>query len=97
MHLVLTGGQHFNRQAERMIGVLKKQIWRNFEGRKYTHEETCMILQETTQVVNSRPLMAGSWAEGDPLRSEDLMKGKARAGMPMAQFETGQHLAGTGG
>ncbi len=34
-HLVTTGGQHFNGQAETMIGILKKQIWRSFEGRKY--------------------------------------------------------------
>jgi hypothetical protein len=31
-HLVPTGGQHFSGQAERIIGVLKKQIWRSFEG-----------------------------------------------------------------
>jgi hypothetical protein len=30
-HLVPPGGQHFNRQAERMIGILKKQIWRSFK------------------------------------------------------------------
>jgi hypothetical protein len=29
-HLITTGGQHFNGQAERIIRVLKKQIWRNF-------------------------------------------------------------------
>jgi hypothetical protein len=91
-HLVPTGGQHFNRQAERMIGILKKQIWRSFEGRKYTHEETCRLPQEATQVVNSRPLTAGPWAEGNPLSPEDLMMGKVRAGMPIAQFETGQQL-----
>jgi hypothetical protein len=39
-HLIPTGGQHFNGQAERMIGIIKKQIWRSSEGRKYTHEET---------------------------------------------------------
>jgi hypothetical protein len=75
-----------------MIGVLKKQIWRSFEGRKYMHEETCTILQEATQVVNSRPLTAGPWAEGDPLCPEDLMMGKARTGMPAAQFETRRQL-----
>jgi hypothetical protein len=42
--LVLTGGQHFNGQAERMIGLIKKQIWRSFEGRKYSHEENLTIL-----------------------------------------------------
>jgi hypothetical protein len=91
-HLVPTGGQHFNGQAERMIGVLKKQIWRSFEGKKYTHEETSTIFQEAAHIVNSRQLATGSWAEGNPLCPEDLMVGKARAGMPTAQFETGQQL-----
>jgi hypothetical protein len=75
-HLVPTEGQHFNGQAERVIGILKKQIWRSFEGRKYTHEETCKVLQEAGKVVNSRPLTAGPWAEGDPLCPEDLMLGR---------------------
>jgi hypothetical protein len=58
-HLVPKGGQHFNRQVERMIGILKKQVFQSFEGKKYTHEETCTILQEAAQIVNSRPLAAG--------------------------------------
>jgi hypothetical protein len=85
-HLVPIGSQHFNRQAERMIRILKKQIWRNFEGKKYTHEETRTILQETAQIVNSRPLAVGSWAKGDPRCPEDLMMGRARAAMPAAQL-----------
>ncbi len=36
--------------------------------------------------------MARPWAEGDPLCPEDLMLDRARAGMPVAQFETGQQL-----
>jgi hypothetical protein len=52
-HLVPTGSQHFNGQAERMIRILKKQIWRSFKGKKYTHEETGTILQEAAQIVNS--------------------------------------------
>ncbi len=44
--LVPIGGQHFNGQVEKMIGLIKKQIWRSFEGQKYSHEETVTILQE---------------------------------------------------
>jgi hypothetical protein len=40
-----------------MIGLIKKQIWRSFEGKKYSHEETVTILQEAAQVINSRPLV----------------------------------------
>jgi hypothetical protein len=36
-----------------MIGILKKQMWRSFEGKKYKHDETCTILKEAAQVVNS--------------------------------------------
>jgi hypothetical protein len=50
---VPTGGQHFNGQAERMIGLLKKQIWRSFEGKKHTHEETATLLQEAAQIINA--------------------------------------------
>jgi hypothetical protein len=42
--LVPTGGQHFNGQAERMIGLIKKQLWKTFEGKKLSHEETLTLL-----------------------------------------------------
>jgi hypothetical protein len=29
-----TGGQNFYGQAERVIELIKKQIWRSFEGKK---------------------------------------------------------------
>jgi hypothetical protein len=80
--LVPTGGQHFNGQAERMIGLIKRQIWRSFEGRKYSHEETITILQEATQVINSRPLGRNPWPEGEPLCPQDLMLGRARCSQP---------------
>jgi hypothetical protein len=41
--LVPTGGQHFNGQAERMIGLIKNQLWRTFEGKKHSHEETITL------------------------------------------------------
>ncbi len=75
-----------------MIAVFKKQIWRSFKVKKYTHEEMGTILQEAAQIVNSRPLAVGSWVEGDPLCPEDLMLSTARARMPTVQFETGQQL-----
>jgi hypothetical protein len=90
--LVPTGGQHFNGQAERMIGLIKKQIWRSFEGKKYSHEETVTILQEAARVINSRPLACNPWAEGRPLCPEDLMLGRARSGQPIVDLEAGQQL-----
>jgi hypothetical protein len=90
--LVPTGGQHFNGLAERMIGLIKKQIWRSFKGKKYSHEETVTILQEAAQVINSRPLARNLWAEGRPLCPEDLMLGRARPGQPTVNLEAGQQL-----
>jgi hypothetical protein len=76
--LMPTGGQHFNGQAERMIGLIKRQTWRSFEGRKHSHEETVTILQEAVQIINSRPLACNPWAETKPLCPEDLMPGRER-------------------
>jgi hypothetical protein len=83
------GRAHFNGQAERMIGLIKRQIWRSFEGRKYSQEETVTILKEAAQVVNSRPLRRNPWPEGEPLCPQDLMLGRARPGQPIVNFETG--------
>jgi hypothetical protein len=33
--LVPTGGQHFNGQAERMIGLIKKQLWKILKEKGY--------------------------------------------------------------
>lgn len=57
--LVLTGGQHYNGQAERVIGMLKlclAQSWRM---------EMTTLMSEAAQVVNSRPIAWGKPAE-DP-------------------------------
>jgi hypothetical protein len=90
--LVPTGGQNFNGQAERMIGLIKKQIWRSFEGRKYSDDETVTILQEAARVVNSRPLACNPWAEDRPLCPENVMLGRARPGQPVVPLESWQQL-----
>jgi hypothetical protein len=90
--LVPTGGQHFNGEGERRIGLVKKQIWQSFEGKKYSHEETITILQEAAPVINSRPLTCNPWAEGRPLCPEDFMLGRSRPGLLMIPFETGIQL-----
>jgi hypothetical protein len=90
--LVPTGGQHFNGQAERMIGLIKKHLWRSFEGKRYSHQEIITILQEATQVINSQPLRRNLGPEGEPLCVQDLMLGRARPGQPEIKFETGRQL-----
>jgi hypothetical protein len=42
-HLVPTGGQHFIRQAERVVGILKKQMQKSLETKRFSHEEICML------------------------------------------------------
>jgi hypothetical protein len=90
--LVPTGGQHFNGQAERMIGLIKQQLWRTFEGRKLTHEETLTILAEAVQKINSRALTWNPRPEGEPLCVQDLMLGRAKPGQAEVKFESGSKL-----
>ncbi len=90
--LVPTGGQHFNGQAERMIRLIKKQLWKTFEGKRLSHEETLTMLGEAVQKINSRPITQNSRAEGEPLRDQDLMLGRAKPGQVEVNFETGKQL-----
>jgi hypothetical protein len=90
--LVPTGGQHFNGQAERMIGLIKQQLWRTFEGKKLTHEETLTILAEAVQKINSRALTWNPRPEGEPLCVQDLMLGRAKPGQVEVKFESGSKL-----
>ncbi len=90
--LVPTGGQHFNGQAERMIGLIKQQLWRTYEGKKLTHEETLIILAEAVQKINSRPLTWNPRPEGEPLCVQDLMLGRAKPGQAEVKFESGKKL-----
>jgi hypothetical protein len=90
--LVPTGGQHFNGQAERMIGLIKKQLWQTFEGKRLTHEETLTVLAEAVQKINSRPLTRNPRPEGEPLCVQDLMLGRAKPGQVEVKFESGKKL-----
>jgi hypothetical protein len=90
--LVPTGGQHFNRQAERMIRLIKQQLWRTFEGKRLTHEETLTVLAEAVQKINSRPLTWNPRPEGEPLCVQDLMLGRAKPGQAEVKFKSGKKL-----
>jgi hypothetical protein len=90
--LMPTGGQHFNGQAERMIRLIKKQLWRIFEGKKLFHEETLTLLAEAVQKINSQPITLNPRPEGEPLCVQDLMLGRAKPGQVEVKFETGKQL-----
>jgi hypothetical protein len=90
--LVPTGGQHFNGQAERMIGLIKKQLWQTFEGKKQSHIETLTLLVEAVQKINSRPITRNPRPEGEPLCVQDLMLGRAQPGQVEVKLEMGKQL-----
>jgi hypothetical protein len=90
--LVPTGGQHFNGQAERMIGLIKKQLWKTFEGKRLSHEETLTLLAEAVQKITSRPITWNPRPEGEPLCVQDLMLGRAKPGQAEVKFESGKKL-----
>jgi hypothetical protein len=90
--LVPTGGQHFNGQAERMIGLIKQQLWRTFEGKRLSHEETITVLAEAVHKINSRPITWNPRPEGEPLCVQDLMLGRAKPGQVEVKLESGKKL-----
>jgi hypothetical protein len=90
--LVPTGGQHFNGQAERMIGLIKQQLWRTFEGKRLSHEETITILAEAVHKINSRPITWNPRPEGEPLCVQDLLLGRAKPGQVEVKLEPGKKL-----
>jgi hypothetical protein len=90
--LVPTGGQHFNGQAERMIGLIKQQLWKTFEGKRLSHEETVTVLAEAVHKINSRPLTWNPRPEGEPLCVQDLMLGRAKPGQVEVKLESGKRL-----
>ncbi len=91
--LVPTGGQHFNGQAERMIGLIKQQLWRIFEGKRLSYEETLTVLAEAVHKINSRPITWNPRPEGKPLCVQDLMLGRAKPGQVEVKLESGKKLA----
>jgi hypothetical protein len=68
-----------------MIGLIKRQIWRSFEGRKYSHDETITILAEATQVVNSRPLSRNLWPQEEQPRVKLLQEEQPKLGLPQRE------------
>jgi hypothetical protein len=75
-----------------MVGLIKKELWQTFEGKKLTHEETLTVLAEAVQKINSRALTWNPRSEGEPLCVQDLMLGRAKPGQAEVKFETGKKL-----
>jgi hypothetical protein len=75
-----------------MIGLIKQQLWRTFEGKRVSHEETITILAEAVHKINSRPLTWNPRSEGTPLCVQDLMLGRAKPGQVEVKLESGKKL-----
>jgi hypothetical protein len=68
---------------------LVQHIFALFHFQKFFVFLSETILQEAAQIINSRSLASGSWAESRLLCPEDLMVDKAGAGVPVVHFKTG--------
>jgi hypothetical protein len=55
-HIVPTGGQHYNGQAERLIGLLKRCLESTMVNHRLMLGELNTVVAEATQLVNSRPI-----------------------------------------
>ena len=55
MRLVPTGGQHYNGQAERIIGTLKPCLERTLVDKRMGLEEVTTVLREAAMVVTADP------------------------------------------
>jgi hypothetical protein len=77
LHLVPAGAQHFNRQAERMIGLLKPCLEQAVTGTRYSYGEPSTVMAEAAQVVNSHPIARRSkdTQAGGPITSLHLQLG----------------------
>jgi hypothetical protein len=93
-HIVPTGGQHYNGQAERLIGLLKRCLEGALNNRKFTLGELSTAVAEAAQVVNSRPIArnTGDPETGGPITPLHLQLGRATVEVPRMRFEEAPRL-----
>jgi hypothetical protein len=93
-HIVPTGGQHYNGQAERLIGLLKRCLESALNNRKFTLGELSTAVAEAAQVVNSRPIARnkGDPETGGPITPLHLQLGRATVEVPRMRFEEAPRL-----
>jgi hypothetical protein len=88
-HVVPTGGQHYNGQAERMIGILKKCLEGTLAGKRCTMGELGTIVAEAAQMVNSSSVArnTGDPESGGPITPLHLLLGRASVEVPQVRFD----------
>jgi hypothetical protein len=91
---VPTGAQHYNGQAERIIGLVKKCLTQTLEGKTCSYGELSTIVAEVAQIVNSRPIARNSNnpSSGGPITPLHLELGRATVGVPQVRFEESLQL-----
>ncbi len=84
-----TGAQHFNGQAERLIGMLKRSLTQVMAGKRCSYGELTTVLAEAAQMVNTRPLgaLTDEPEAGNPLTPLHLLLGRATIEVPRVQHE----------
>jgi hypothetical protein len=89
-----TGGQHFNGQAERMIGLVKSCLDQSMIGKRCSLGELNTITAEAVQIVNSGPVArnTGNPKSGGPITQLHLMLGRASIAVPQMKFEESSQL-----
>ncbi|OBQ32518.1 MAG: hypothetical protein AN484_27885, partial [Aphanizomenon flos-aquae WA102] len=87
--LVPVGAQHYNGQAERMIGLLKITLDRALKNRRCSYAELQCVLKEAAYVVNSRPLgrVSDGPEDGAPVTPNDLLMGRSGREVPAMRFD----------
>jgi hypothetical protein len=93
-HIVPTGGQHYNGQAERLIGLLKRCLEGTLNNRRLTLGELSTMVAEAAQTVNSRPIAknTGDPETGGPITPLHLQLGRATVEVPRMRFEEAPRL-----
>ncbi len=93
-HIVPTGGQHYNGQAERLIRLLKRCLEGTLNNRRLTLGELSTVVAEAAQIVNSRLIAknTGDPEAGGPITPLHLQLGRATVEVPKMKFEEALRL-----
>jgi hypothetical protein len=85
-----TGGQHFNSQAERMVGLAKLALEQVLGSKVATFGELSTFLKRAEYMLNSRPLKMKPGSDPDmlgPITPLHIMDGRASIYVPEMKFE----------
>jgi hypothetical protein len=93
-HVVLTGGQHYNDQADRLNNLLKRCLESTMVDRRFTLGELNKAVAEAKQLVNSRLIAKnmGNLETRGPIMPLHLLLGSASVEVPRMKFDVAPRL-----